>query len=33
MFKVYKKYENKITKILFKNNNHKEEFERFLGEK
>ena len=33
MFNVYKKYENKLTKILFKNKHHKEEFEEMLGEK
>ena len=31
MFKIYSKYENKITKILFNSNNHKEEFEKYLG--
>ena len=31
MFKIYSKYENKITKVLFNSNNHKEEFEKFLG--
>ena len=30
MFKVYKKYENKITKTVFKHNNHKEEFYKIL---
>jgi hypothetical protein len=33
MYKVYNKYENKISRILFNTNEDKEEFERFLGEK
>ena len=33
MFKIYNKYESKITKVLLKSNYHKEEFEKYLGKK